>query len=360
MACLAKHNHFYSVQYYLIGKREILALAIYCDNQEKGCRWQGTIAKLTDHVAKCEYAIVSCNNKCQDENNQITQMMRKHLPKHLTQRCPCRPYKCEECQELGTHASITQDHYKVCRKKILPCSNTGCSVVMEHEYLKRHLDEECEYAVLPCKYRRLGCDVQLLRKDVRKHESDNQILHRALNTIVELEKKLVDSVTCFEKANLMYSFKMTQFKSRLDNKELVHSPYFNSHPSGYKMKIGIILAGLQSKIDCPHMTVGLIMSAKNIASTPIQGKLTVTLLNQLADEKHHVETTDFEVNDISQCDESGCIMCALLPTFIPHAKLEHDLEANTQYLKEDCLFFRILVQTSDYKPWLNVPLSHQI
>ncbi len=40
------------------------------------------------------------------------------------------------------------------------------------------------------------------------------------------------------------------------------------------------------------------------------------------------------------------------PEYIPHSKLSRDSASNTQYLKDDTLYFRISVEVSDYKPWL--------
>ncbi len=38
--------------------------------------------------------------------------------------------------------------------------------------------------------------------------------------------------------------------------------------------------------------------------------------------------------------------------YIPYSKLSRDSASNTQYLKDDTLYFRISVEVSDHKPWL--------
>ncbi len=38
------------------------------------------------------------------------------------------------------------------------------------------------------------------------------------------------------------------------------------------------------------------------------------------------------------------------PMFIPHSALGHDPVKNTQYLKDDTIYFRVKVE--DNKPWL--------
>ena len=39
---------------------------------------------------------------------------------------------------------------------------------------------------------------------------------------------------------------------------------------------------------------------------------------------------------------------------IPHSQLGRDPVKNTQYLKDDTLYFRVSVDIPDYKPWLHV------
>ena len=38
--------------------------------------------------------------------------------------------------------------------------------------------------------------------------------------------------------------------------------------------------------------------------------------------------------------------------FIPHSALAHDPVKNTQYLKDDTLYFRVSVEVAEQKPWL--------
>ena len=51
------------------------------------------------------------------------QLMRKDLDGHLKTKYPKIGYECQHCGEKGTYASVTEDHDKVCNKKIVPCPN---------------------------------------------------------------------------------------------------------------------------------------------------------------------------------------------------------------------------------------------
>ena len=126
---------------YFLGKRDIKALCVKCANV--GCEWEGTVGTLEQHVATCEFAVVPCPKECKDENNGVQHFMRKDLASHLESTCSNRDYQCQHCEEKGTYASITQDHDKVCKKKIFPCPNAGCSEEMQRQHLDKHVRNEC-------------------------------------------------------------------------------------------------------------------------------------------------------------------------------------------------------------------------
>ena len=80
---------------------------------------------------------------------------------------------------------------------------------------------------------------------------------------------------------------------------------------------------------------------------PFVGKVTITLLNQLEDKNHHTDIASFTAADKrTRTDAWG------KPQFIPHSALAHDPVKNTQYLKDDTLYFRVLVEVDNHKPWL--------
>jgi hypothetical protein len=109
--------------------------------------------------------------------------MRKDLDNHLKEHCPNRDYTCYYCGEEGTYASITQVHDLTCEKKILPCPNTGCGDTMERQQVPEHVSK-CPHTVVSCKYKGIGCDAELERKDMAAHEQDdNHHLHMALDTV---------------------------------------------------------------------------------------------------------------------------------------------------------------------------------
>ena len=165
-----------------------------CVSMERGCRWTGTIGTLDNHIATCQFALVPCPNKCEDDKGAgELHLMRKDLDDHLKTKCPKRAYECHYCGEKGTYASITETHDKVCDKKIVPCPNkgSGCPLSMEREKTKQHVGSVCDYTEVACAYESHGCAVKTLRKDAEKHKRETQEKHMelALDTVSSREEQ---------------------------------------------------------------------------------------------------------------------------------------------------------------------------
>ena len=170
------------------GKRDIRALHVKCDNVDRGCDWKGTVGTLEEHKSRRELIIVACPNKC-----KIAQLMRKELNHHIKNVCLNREYECKHCGEKDTYNQITNIHDSVCDKKIIPCSNSKCTTKLERAKLENHIKNDCEYAVISCKYERIGCSKKLERRDMIVHEQDDDKvhLHHALDALVKNDMKEV-------------------------------------------------------------------------------------------------------------------------------------------------------------------------
>ena len=329
--------------YYIsVGKKAIRALPVKCDNVERGCKWEVTVGTLDEHVALCKFTPVPCPNQCK-EMYKITLHMRKDLDHHVNNECPNRDYKCEYCGEKGTHANITQNHDRVCEKKKIPCTNTECTKTIERGKMKRHLDV-CDYTIIPCKYKNIGCDVKLTRKVMPAHEEDDKIhFHQALGTVVKLQKKL-------DARKPQIVFKLTEYLKKKDNNEPTISSSFYTSPRGYQMCLHVYANGLGHAKQTHVSAYVSILKEKHddTLKWPFTGTYCIELLNQLEDKNHHTRTTNItSTHKLIVGSDWG------YHKFIPHSKLSHDPFNNTQYLKDDTLYFRLTVTPSDHKPWLD-------
>ena len=318
------------------GKRDISELKVKCDNIKRSCEWMGTIGTLKEHVAKCAFSILPCPNKCK----KCKHIMRKDLNKHLKEDCPNRESSCEHCGEKGTHTSITLIHDLMCPQKPVSCP-IGCSITTQRKRVREHITTECELAVIACKYKRLGCDRELKRKDMAAHEEDDKLhLRMAMDTTVKLTDMLERSKS--------FHFKLTNYHTR---KDAVYSPCHYISPNGYRMCITVHANG-DGEGEGTHVSVYICIDEGKYDDQlkwPFIGIITVTLLNQLEDKNHHIRTLN-----MTPKDNMRAAMGWGYDKFIVRSALDYDRVNNIQYLKDDTLCFKVSAsaKVSDHKPWL--------
>ena len=335
--------------YLLSGRREINALQVRCANSERGCQWTGTVCTLDNHIASCQFALVPCPNKCEeDKGTGELLLIRKHLDQHLKTKCPKRAYECPHCGEKGTFVSITEDHDQVCEKKIVACPNkrSGCSLSMERGKAQEHVSSDCEYTEVACVYESLGCGVRMLRRDREKHEKKNREKHvdfslDTVRSLSEQHKTLSEGETVV--------FQLPGYASKKEKNEIFYSTPFYTHPGGYKMCI-MVYANGNGDGGGTHVSVFTkLLEGRydNQLHWPFLGTATYELLNQLGDDNHQRIVINFAASsDMRVGSSRGCAI------FTPHSSLGHNLATNTQYLLDDTLYFRVSVKVDNHKPWL--------
>ncbi len=250
--------------------RDIKILEVRCANIARGCEWIECVGTLEEHVAKCEYTLVECTNKCTAEQKTVS-VMRKDLEHHVQSECPKRAYKCEFCSKKGTYASIMEYHDNLCLKKPVPCPNTDCTLTLERGRVKRHVASECEHTVVACKYNSIGCPEWKKRKDIRIHEEDDKIhLRLSLNKVSQLDgtvtelnhtvfqlngavkelngaveqlRVVVKQLTNRTKKEVGVSIDVPNFRERKRASDVFQSKPFLTFPSGYKMKFIVYCNG---------------------------------------------------------------------------------------------------------------------
>ena len=376
----------------LTGRRDIQGLAVMCSSVDLGCEWVGTVGTLEKHVATCGFTLVPCSKQCKDNKNEVQHFMRKHLDEHLEHDCPNRDYKCSHCGEKDTYAKI-QIHDSTCGKKEVPCPNAECSSHGPRDKMGTHVEAECPFAVVPCKFQSIGCEMEMPRKDMAAHEQDDkQHLHLALNTVVQLKataaeveklqgelkcangklKELQDTMANSDAAverlqeELKYTrdtvtsfvttepqsknwrtFVLTGYRGkRRNNAELIFPPFYTS-PNGYHVALEVDANGCGEFMGtCVSVHIHWKKGKYDAAlKWPFIGKVIVTLLNQLEDEAHDVNEYCIHAKDNILCGGS-----LVWHTFIPHSALTRTQK--TQYLMHDTLYFRMSVEEAGCRPWL--------
>jgi len=155
-------------------------------------------------------------------------------------------------------------------------------------------------------------------------------------------------------------FKMPNFNQLKRKQDAWNSPPFYVHSGSYKMCISICANGYGSG-EGTHISVfACLMPGKNDdnLSWPFTGEVAITLLNQLKDKNHHTITlkylADAAIESSKRVVNSDRVVTGYgRSKFISCNRLGYDAKQNCQYLKDDCLYFRVAAKVSDpLKPWL--------
>ena len=137
---------------------------------------------------------------------------------------------------------------------------------------------------------------------------------------------------------------LTEFsvhKSEVDTGDWKSGPFY-SHPGGYKFKLNIETNG-RWEAQGTHITAWLLQQGgehDSKLSWPIQVTAHLQLLNQQGDYRHVVASIDEEIT------EKGIQCKKIARKFIAHSELGYNAVKNTQYLKDNCLHFRLYLKVT--------------
>ena len=226
----------------------------------------------------------------------------------------------------------------------MKCPNDGCGETMERCDVKDHVTK-CPHTLMSCKYENIGCDTKLNREYMAAHEQDDKLhLHMALETVNASKE---ESQTLKNKGSITVA--VTDFQKNMDTDSRYASSPFYTHPRGYHMALAVDANGYaQTKGTHVTASIQMLMGKYDDELTwPFVGAVAITLLNQLENENHHRSILSFTNKDNVRVDHSYGNRA-----FISHPELNFNPAKNTQYLKDDTLYFKVSVEAADHKPWL--------
>ena len=181
----------------------------------------------------------------------------------------------------------------------------------------------------------MGC-----RKRIREHEEADNDSH------LQLSLATIKTMKTTWESHSGFNFKMIKFNEKKEKRETFISKSFYTN-LGYNMSIKVSF----SETGGTHLSVFVLMlhgTNDDKLSWPFKGEVTLLLLNQLSDEEHLECHTKFETDNNSMRPDGSWEM----EHFISFSDLLRDEVKNIQYLKNDTLYFRVLVQEEKY--WLKV------
>lgn len=153
----------------------------------------------------------------------------------------------------------------------------------------------------------------------------------------ELEKLELDGEPRKRKKSV--AFNVTDFTAKRESNSQFSCPSFYTGPGGYHIAVRVGANG-EGETDALSLYACILKgNHDDELSWPFVGQITVTLVNQIEDKNHAHMVVKIEESDNVHVDSSWGIS-----SFIPHKRLDFDPYTNTQYLKDDTLHFRVIVE----------------
>ncbi|XP_035407066.1 TNF receptor-associated factor 3 isoform X2 [Cygnus atratus] len=168
-------------------RRELLALQIYCRNENKGCKEQLSLGQLLMHLkTDCQFEELACPRAdCKEK------ILRKDLPDHIEKTCKYRETTCKYCKSQVPMIMLQKHEDTDCPCVMVSCPHK-CSVkTLMRSELNAHLSE-CINAPSTCSFKRYGCTFQvaLLQNESLEKNKSIQTLHNQICSFeIEIERQ---------------------------------------------------------------------------------------------------------------------------------------------------------------------------
>ena len=286
-------------------KRKVMSLKVRCPHKAEGCKWQGELGNLEEHLnsAKgCLFVDVDCPFSCGGR------VQRRNLEEHKSQHCPKRPFACQYCNHEATFQEVTIEHWPVCEKFPLPCPNECGKKAIERQHLEGHLKQTCPLEVIQCDFSYAGCGAQLQRRlmsahvkegtgahlslvaEVSKHQADHiKKLENQIKQQADHIKKLEDQIQAILKLPVIsprppLDIVMNDFITHQLDRDYWFSPPFYTHEGGYKMCLKVYANGCGDGEDT-HVSVYVYLMKGEFDDDlkwpfPLDGLVTIELISK--------------------------------------------------------------------------------
>ncbi len=364
----------------------ILSLKVRCSSNDRGrgCVWTGQLQHLDAHLdlttGDCVYVDVDCPKGCEQK------VQKRNVDTHLSKECPNRDYICQHCSFSATFREVSQ-HFDVCPYYPLVCPNR-CGATFERDDLEDHM-KMCSLENILCEFSYAGCEAEFIRDEQKEHMEQNTQKHLALMVRIsqkqqqtfeqmlqkqqqaleqkfqqqlqerdelmktleahlqEQERKIVQlQAANFDISRgvgiLPYAFTVLNYQQRSESISYVESPEMYTHPGGYKFMISVFVCVQMSPL-LGVFVYSLSGDHDDKLDFPAKFEVTIQLLNQHRNQDHY---TGFIQCEVTREASTGTVLSMLNTIganerFIAHTNLKWNSNAKTQYLKNDCLKFRV-------------------
>ena len=327
-------------------------LHVRCTHQQSGCDWVGELGEYDRHLnsyptpgelltgceyneIECEFSYVGCTTPIprKDMATHIAEAQPHHIGL-LTQQLNVKVKELKQTKELNTKL---QERIEEVMQKSQSLENQLNELTKmketEIEELRQALqDKEKEVEVL---------SVQLQHKDLDSTVIKSNASEPAANSSYHLPPQPLQ---------VNHHFTLENFEAKRTSNTVWYSEPFYTHPQGYKIRAQVYPNGTDEGKGT-HVTVSMcFMRGKydDHLPWPFRGAIAIELLNQKRDRDHHKKVIGYDesvpkgyADKIHSDSLSDSNEGFGYDRFISHLDLIPQDDPSVQYLKEDCLKFRV-------------------
>ncbi|KAM6255075.1 TNF receptor-associated factor 3 isoform 5-T12 [Spheniscus humboldti] len=355
-------------------RRELLALQIYCRNENKGCKEQLSLGQLLMHLkTDCQFEELLCPRAdCKEK------ILRKDLPDHVEKTCKYRETTCKYCKSQVPMIMLQKHEDTDCPCVMVSCPHK-CSVktLMRSE---RVIDSQAE------KLKELDKEIRPFRQNWEEADSMKSSVESLQNRVTELESvdktagqgarnttlletqlsrhdqmlsvhdiRLADMDLRFQvletaSYNGVLIWKIRDYKRRKQEAvmgktlSLYSQPFYTGY-FGYKMCARVYLNG-DGMGKGTHLSLFFVIMRGEydaLLPWPFKQKVTLMLMDQGPSRRHLGDAFKPDPNSSSFKKPTGEMNIASgCPVFVAQTVLE-----NGTYIKDDTIFIKVIVDTSD-------------
>ena len=289
-----------------------------------------TNQKLESSALNCSQQLRETNQKLESSALNCSQQLRETNQKLESSASDCSQQLRETNQKLESSAS---DCSQQLRKTNQELQNRIAELESSVQHLQQVLGEKLKQKISDMKLQIQKYDKQLQdeKKDLKKQSKEIQSQRDMITALQQEDRELY-----FHTGLLPYYVTPSNY-----NKKRIFSPQLYTHPGGYKFELLLFPKGANAGTGTEVSVAAYSVKGDYDAELkfPVKFTITVQLLNQHRNQDHYTRDIQCEVTR----EKIGSVVYNIGAdwTFILHADLEWNSEKQTQYLKDDCLRFRI-------------------
>ena len=330
------------------------------------------------HWTECKCFLLPCPNECTPSGSGL---QRQDLDLHVKQECPLTVVQCE-LHHAGCEVTLPRkdmaDHMKkdsIAHISLLAAENHRLSKrLLEKEEqicLLTHQNAELEEKTTEQKQeltrtkqelaQKVATQSQELTRTKQELTQKDQILEAKL----EAQRQAIERLQTQQQRDLQelrteiemqcdivpVTIKVAGFDELKKKDTKWYSRPFYTGKGGYKMCLRVDANGSSGGYGTHVSLFNYLMRGEfdSHLKWPFQGTVTIQLVNQLEDKEHYTISYDY-----SDATSDGCAARVTSDgersrsqgwgksEFLPHSKLGLSVANKHQYLKDDCLIFRIV------------------